>query len=429
VPQRRVYRTGPRRRPSGDLGERACQLNAQYSLAGLRGVSTRDDDEIEFDFFDEPETVEATQRGRRLPRRDRSGDGGSGAEPRRPIRTPTGLVPLARLVGLIAIAITVVVALVFWVGACQGKNKHDEYASYASKVRAIAQSSTALGTEFANKLIASGLKQADLEQSLQTYAQQEQQSYDQAQQIQAPGPLRRIHQHLIDALELRAKGLAGLGDALASASSAAKSVTATTAETDALTAQGQLLTASDVVWDQLYRLPATQEMKAQGVTGVVVPQSQFISNIDLVSARSFGLLLTRLTGASTGGTPTGKHGDQLVSVVANPGSVRLSTTSATTVKVSAGLTFVATVQDSGNFQEINVPVTLTIAVGKKTIRKRREIALIQPAQNATVSFGNFQLPTNAFGAKATVTVNVGAVAGEINTSNNKYSYTVFFTLG
>jgi hypothetical protein len=37
-------------------------------------MSTHDDDDIEFNFFDEPETVEASQRGRRLPRRDRSGD-------------------------------------------------------------------------------------------------------------------------------------------------------------------------------------------------------------------------------------------------------------------------------------------------------------------------------------------------------------------
>jgi hypothetical protein len=388
-------------------------------------MSTFDDDNIEFDFFDEPETVETTRRGRR---RLQAGRGG-GDGPRRPsMRAPTGIVPLARLVGLIAIAIVVVVALVFWVGACQGKSKHDEYAAYASGVRTIAQSSNRLGVEFANKLIAAGLKQSDLEQSLQTYAQQEQQAYDQAQLIRAPGPLRSIHQRLIDALELRAKGLAGLGDALAAASTA-KSVAATTAETDALTAQAQLLTASDVVWDQLYRLPATLEMKAQGVTGVVVPESHFIANADLVSVRSFGLLLTRLTGASTGGTPSGKHGDQLMSVVANPGSVRLSTSSATTVKVSAGLTFVATVEDSGNFNEVNVPVTLTIAVGKKTILKRQEIPLIQPAHQVTVSFGNFQLPTDAFGAKATVTVNVGAVAGEINLANNKASYTVFFTLG
>ena len=385
-------------------------------------MSTFDDHNIEFDFFDEPETVETTRRGRRRPQ------GGGGGPRRPPLRAPTGIVPLARLVGLIAIAIVVVVALVFWVGACQGKSKHDEYAGYASKVRTIAQSSNRLGAQFANKLVSAGLKESDLETSLQQYAQQEQQAYDEAQQIRAPGPLRSAHQRLVDALELRAKGLAGLGDALAAVSTA-KSVAATTAATDALTAQAQLLTASDVVWDQLYRLPATQEMKAQGVTGVVVPESHFVANPDLVSARSFGLLLTRLTGASTGGTPSGKHGDQLVSVVANPGGVRLSTTSATTVKVSAGLTFLATVEDSGNFNEVNVPVTLTIAVGKKTILKRHEIPLIQPAQTTTVSFGNFQLPTDAFGAKATITVNVGAVAGEVNTSNNRYSYTVFFTLG
>jgi hypothetical protein len=392
-------------------------------------MSTFDDDDIEFDFFDEPQTVETTRRGRRRPRPEpQPGRGGGGGPRRPPMHAPTGIVPLARLVGLIAIAIVVVVALVFWVGACQGKSKHDEYATYVSKVGAIAQSSNRLGVKFANKLISAGLKQSDLESSLQTYAQQEQQAYDEAQQIRAPGPLRSIHQRLVDALELRAKGLAGLGDALAAAP-ATKSAAATTAETNALTTQAQLLTAGDVVWDQLYRLPATQEMKAQGVTGVVVPDSHFISNIDLVSARSFGLLLTRLTGASTGGTPSGKHGDGLVSVLTNPGGVALSTSSATTVKVSAGLTFVATVEDSGNFQEVNVPVTLTIAVGNKTILKRKEIPLIQPAQRTTVSFGNFQLPTNAFGAKATVTVNVGAVAGEVNTSNNKASYTVFFTLG
>ena len=98
------------------------------------------DDDIEFDFFDEPETVEGTQR-RRLPRLEMPGGGGRGGgerPPRPPMRTPTGFVPLARLVGLIAIAIVVVVALVFWVDSCQGKSKHDEYAAYVQKVNAIA---------------------------------------------------------------------------------------------------------------------------------------------------------------------------------------------------------------------------------------------------------------------------------------------------
>src|SRR5438874_12862028 len=135
-------------------------------------MSTGDDDDIEFDFFDEPETVEATQRGRRLPRLERGGGRGGGGSRRPPMRPAPGLVPLARLVGLIAIAIAIIVALVFWIGSCQGKSKHDEYASYTAKVRTLAKSSDTLGKEFASKLGSPGLKQSELEKSLQQYAQQ-----------------------------------------------------------------------------------------------------------------------------------------------------------------------------------------------------------------------------------------------------------------
>ncbi|MGH2970862.1 MAG: hypothetical protein ACRDNM_07450 [Gaiellaceae bacterium] len=379
-------------------------------------MSTYDDDNIEFDFFDEPETEEAP-RPRRRPRRERSG-------PPRPPSPPTGLVPLARLVGLIAIAIAIVVAFVFWVGACQGKSTHDQYASYATSVRTVAASSDALGREFASKLVSGGLKQADLEQSLQQYAQQEQQEYDQAQQIRPPGPLRQIHEQLVDAIELRAKGLAALGDALAQWTSKNTSTTI-----DSLAAQADLLTASDVVWEQLYRVPATQQLKTEGVTGVVIPKSSFVPNTELISARSFGVLLNNMKGASTGGTPSGLHGSQLVSVVANPGATALSTSTATTVKVSADLAFAATVEDSGNFQQNGVVVHLTITAGSATIKRSQTIQTIAPKTQQTVSFGNFNLPTAAFGNRATVRVDVAPVPGETNTSNNTASYTVFFTLG
>jgi hypothetical protein len=379
-------------------------------------MSSYDDDNIEFDFFDEPETEEAP-RARRRPRRERSGP------PRTP-SAPTGLVPLLRLVGLIAIAIAVVVAFVFWVGACQGKSTHDQYASYATKVRTVAASSTALGREFAAKLVSGGLKPSDLEQSLQQYAQQEQQEYDQAQQIHPPGPLRQIHLQLVDAIELRAKGLAALGDVLGQ-----WTPKNTSATIDALAAQAELLTASDVVWEQLYRQPATQQLKTQGVTGVVIPGSSFVPNTELVSARSFGVLLNNMKGASTGGTPSGLHGSQLVSVVANPGATPLTTATATTVKVSADLAFAATVEDSGNFQENGVVVHLTITAGSTTIKRTQTIQTIAPKTQQTVSFGNFNLPTAAFGNRATVKVDVAPVPGETNTSNNTATYTVFFTLG
>ena len=386
-----------------------------------------DDDDIEFDFFDEPETVEATQR-RRLPRLEMPGGGRGGGErpPRPPMRTPTGLVPLARLVGLIAIAIAIVVGLVFWIGSCEGKSKQSEYKDYVAKVHAIAAADTALGKSFANELVSPGLKESELEAKLQAYAQQEQQAYQQAQQIRPPGPLRAVHQNLVNAIGLRAKGLAALGDTLAQAGAISSKNQSDTGVK--LTHAGGLLTASDVVWVQLYTVPGTQTLKVKGVKGVVIPTSLFAPNSDIVSARSFSLLLTRLSGASTGGTPSGKHGDALVSVRAQPQGTDLSTSTATTVKVTTDLAFVATVEDSGDFPEVNVTVTLTIDVGGTPIKKQRKIALIQPAERKRVTFTGFNLPTSAFGNQAKITVDVAPVPGEINTANNSATYTVLFTL-
>jgi hypothetical protein len=294
------------------------------------------------------------------------------------------------------------------------------------KVRAVAVNDRKLGVEFSNKLISPALKQSQLQTALEQYAQQEQQAYDQAQQIRPPGPLRAIHQNLVNAIELRAKGLAGLANAFSSPGAMKDATTAA----EALTAQAALLNASDVVWDQLFRLPATQQLKNVGVTGVVVPSSQFVSNPDLVSARAFTIVYSHLHGASTGGTPSGKHGDQIISTRATPQGVDLSTSTPTTVKVSSDLAFVVTIENSGDFQELKVPVTLTIAAGSGSpIVCHKHVEVIQPQEQKSVTCGNLQLPTSAFGSRVTITAFVGAVAGEINTANNKAVYPVFFTLG
>src|SRR5436189_176432 len=66
---------------------------------------TERDTDIEFDFFEEPETTEAARPERPPGTRPRG--------PRPPIRTPQGVTPLLRLVGLIAFAIVIVLLLVY----------------------------------------------------------------------------------------------------------------------------------------------------------------------------------------------------------------------------------------------------------------------------------------------------------------------------
>jgi hypothetical protein len=385
-------------------------------------MSTIDDDDIEFDFFDEPETQEATQR-RRLPRLERGRGNGGSRPPRAPMGPQAGITPLLRLVGLVAFLIFVVVLLVFWVQGCQGSGKHSKYESYMNRVHVLAQSSAQLGTELQQKLTTPGIKQSQLESALTDFAQQQQQAVVQAKSINPPGPLRLEHAHMIEALELRAKGLSRFSDALAQTASSKDSSTAGAL----LSQQALMLVASDIDWDFFFKDPSTETLKAQNVTGVIAPDSNFLPNPELASTRSMVSVFERLHGASTGGTPTGKHGDGLVSVKAQPQDTQLSTTEPTTVKASTDLAFQVTVENSGGSQEVQVPVTRTIEATPKSTVRRKSIDLINPGEQKTVTFTDLGQPP--FGAKTNVKVEIGPVPGETNTSNNSATYPVFFSIG
>jgi len=264
---------------------------SKKSLDTVNGV---DEDEDKFDFFGEPETAETVEQGWRRPQlqslRARSGDGGRGRR-----TPPPGVVGIARLAGFVTVVIAAVVALVTGLGACQGAR--DNYAAYLREVRALAQSSNRVGAQLASDLRSSSLKRSDLARRLQDLAGQEQQAYGQAQQIRPPGPLRQLHGELLATLALRATGLANLGQALARAES---SKNAAVSVGDALAAQAQLLTTSDVVWNDLYRMPVALQLRQRGVIGLVVPQSRFVSSPDLVAGPAFVRLVQRLASVTSG---------------------------------------------------------------------------------------------------------------------------------
>jgi hypothetical protein len=402
--------------PSGDWRPRRKFLRERGRVGAV--VSTFDDG-TELEFFDEPETLEASPRPRRRIRPTRPGG------PRRP-QPPPGAVALARLAGFVALAIAVVVGLVFWVGSCQGKSKHDEYSSYMSDLRSIAQSSAQPGTALPATLGAKKLTLAALQSKLQQWSRQEQQDYDDALRLRPPGPLQSAHQAALATFQLRAIGLTGLANSLSGAASKSP-----TDVGEALAQQAQLLTSSDLVWANLFHLPATQTLKSVGVKGVIAPPSQIVSNPEVVSANSFALVLGRLGSTTTGGKVTGLHGSELVSTeaVAGGSSKQLSPSAPTTVNVSSDLAFKVTFTDSGNFQEVKVPVTLTVSVfGKVVWTKQKVVDSIAARQTASVSFGNLGLPPSAFGQSARVKVEIGKVPGETHLENNSATYPVFFSL-
>jgi hypothetical protein len=374
------------------------------------------DGDIEFDFFDdEPATGENQSVSRvRLPGAPRRYD-------RRSLGPPTGLAPMLRLLGLVAVVVVLMLVFVLLIQSCAGSSKRDAYAAYMSRVSTIASSSSANGTTVSTVLTTPGLKLADIEAKLGGIAEQERQNVRAAQNLNAPGPLRDGNAHLVEALQFRVSGIEGLALTFKSTATSKDN----SADAALLAEQANRLVASDVVWDDLFRAPTLTRMTTDGVTGVRVPESHFISS-DLVTARSMALVLQRIRGASTGGTVTGLHGTNLVSVKALPGGQVLAVGSLNTVTATTDLAFAVTVNDSGNFQEVQIPVTLTIEKAGSPIVQTQTIQLINPSEQKVITFTN--LGSVPFATQTTVKVDVKPVPGEVNIANNSAQYPVIFSL-
>jgi len=381
---------------------------------------TERDTDIEFDFFDEPETQEAAERTgapRRPPPRG----------PRRPIRPPAGFIPMLRLAGLIAFLILAAVLLVVLARGCASSSKHDRYRSYLDNVRSIAASSDGVGKDLNRTLAATGIKESALESKITALAAREQQDVARARDLNPPGPLRVEHDHLIEVLQLRASALSRLSGAFRQTATAKDATTSGRLIAD----QARLLVASDVNWDFYFKEPTQQELKDQGVSNVgAVPDSTIISNPDLASTQAMTDVWRRVHGAATGGSPTGKHGSALASVTVLPDGKKLNPSGAASdnqITASTDLAFQVAVTDSGDFQEFNVGVTLTIQKSPKPIVLHKKIDVINAGETKTVTFTNIDL-NGLFGLPTTVKVDIAPVPGEKIVTNNSAEYKVIFSV-
>jgi hypothetical protein len=385
-------------------------------------VSNRESD-FEFDFFDEPETQEAPGRERTL-RRPLGGGPREPGGPRRPIRPAAGFTPLARLVALVAFAILIVVLLVFWVQSCQEDQKRDSYRSYLESVAAVARDSERVGRELNDVLTTPGIKPADLDKQLSGLVQQQRISANGVRELDPPGPLRPANANLAEALQFRVNGLEGLAAEFRN--------TRTTKDAAAagalLAAQAQRLVASDVIWDDLFKTPTIAQLRQEDVSGIEVPDSNFVQTPDLASTRSMVPIWQRINGtpATGGAAGAGLHGTNIVSVKVQPGGQTLSASAENTIVASTDLAFAVAVQDSGDNQEVKIEVTLTIQQSPTPVTKKQTIDLINPDETKTVVFRDF--PSIDFGELRTLRIDVDPVPGEKNTSNNSAEYKVIFSV-
>jgi hypothetical protein len=388
-------------------------------------MSSRDND-FEFDFFEEPETQEAPGRSDRTLRRPLRGGRGP-RMPRGPIRPGTGFTPLLRLLGLIAFAILIVVLLLLWVQSCQEDAKRDAYTNYMTSISAIGRDSERVGRELSDVLTTPGIKPAELQKQLNGLVQQQEIGVDRARKLDPPGPLLDANEQAVEALAFRAAGLAGLAEAFRRTQGSKDAAAAGAL----LASQAERLVAGDVVWDDLFKEPSVVVLRTENISGVEVPDSNFVQTPDLASTRSMVPIWERINGSaasgSTTGTPSGLHGTNIESVKVVPGGQTLSESAENTVEASTDLAFAVAVANGGDSQEVKIVVTLTIQQSPTPIVKKQTIDIINPDETKTVVFRDF--PSVDFGERRVMRIDVDPVPGEAKTDNNSAEYPVIFSLG
>ena len=387
-------------------------------------MSDREPD-IEFDFFEEPETQEVSGRTDRTLRRPLGRGGRGPRRPRGPVRPGTGFTPLLRLLGLIAFAILVVVLLLLWVQSCQESQKRDAYSDYITDISAIGRGSERVGRELSDTLTTPGIKPADLQKQLDGLVRQQEIETTRAQGLDPPGPLHAANEAAVEALQFRVDGLSGLAAAFRRTQGSKDAAAAGAL----LAAEAERLVAGDVVWDDLFKKAAVDVLRQEKVTGVVVPDSNFVQTPDLASTRSMVPIWERINGSAasgSGGTPTGVHGTNIESVKIVPGGQVLSASTENTVEASTDLAFAVAVLNSGDSQEVKIEVTLTIQQSPAPIVKKQTIEIINPDETKTVVFRDF--PSVDFGERRIMRIDVDPVPGEKTTTNNSAEYPVIFSL-
>ena len=368
--------------------------------------------DIEFDFFDESPTTEAAPKKKK----------GSppGKRPRLPKRPPTppGGPQLYRLGVLIAGAILLAVIFILVINNCRGDQKQSAYEGYIEDAGAVATESAELGTQLNQRLTTPGIRLEALRSDVEGLREQQEQILRRAQDLSPPGPLIEQQEALVETMQFRVNGLAGLARGLQ-----------LVAQTDDpqesgsnLANQAQRLVASDVVYADAFRAAAESVLEQQGITNVAVPASVFVQNPEFGSPTFWTQTVQRLTQGPEAG---GLRGNGIAGVRVQPGGQELVRGEDNTVEQSADLAFEVLVENSGESQETQVKVILIVRQDPQ-IRKEQVIDVINPDETKTVRFTGFD--NLQFSTQTTLQVQVEPVQGEQNTNNNTREYPIIFTL-
>ncbi len=382
-------------------------------------------DDAELDLDDEVDAPTAVRR------RGRGNDARRTAayRPARMRRTPNwSRIATAAFVVVVGLAV-LYVAVSSW----RGHARKVAFEQYFDDVRDVVNQSNTQGKELDSMLTQnSGVDRAQLVSQLEKLERRSAALQRDAAKVEAPEQLVSAHKWLVVTMEYRQHGFEQLRRGMTSALSTRDQSGAATALSGAMAR----LLASDVLYEDSYASRARAALRSSDVSGITVPDSVTVAQLDAVAPKGMELILDRLRSSRVTTTKGGKtkpvkdgkvHGGQLDQVTITPSGEVLTAGSVTEITGSDELAFEVTFTNQGEVQETKIPVVITLSSdANPTVELSGEIEVVDPGQTGSVTIPVDEVP--AFGTTFDMKVMVGPVPGERTVDNNGASYQVTFRL-
>ena len=328
-----------------------------------------------------------------------------------------------RTIAIVA-GLIVLILLVLGVRGCLNSRKESAMEDYVSDANALVRESNAQSRSLFRVLQGPGGQDqaVNTESSLNGLRVASSGLVDRTRDLDVPDELSTAQRYLLETLELRRDGLAGVANAIPQAL-ADQERRQSTAQVSRMM---RVFSASDVIYRGRYVPSLENSLEDEDVNADDPVESSFLPDTQWLDPTFVADQVAGIRSGQGGGDQTaapGLHGNGLGTVTL--GGVALVPGGSATVPLTGDLAFEVQVANQGENTETDVTVTATVGEGSDAIDLDEQLDTIAAGETKTVSIPvNQQPPT---GENVPVTVEVKPVPGEDMTDNNSGDFTVIFT--
>ncbi|HZA89196.1 MAG TPA: CARDB domain-containing protein [Solirubrobacterales bacterium] len=330
---------------------------------------------------------------------------------------------MVRRLGAVAVGILVLILLVLGVRGCLNARKERAFENYARDLTAVVQESQQQSETFFGRFEGDeNLTELNFETEVRADRSNAEQLVSRAESLDPPGELDGAQDNVVEAFELRRDGLAAIADNIG----AALGDENTTEATDEIVVHMEDFLASDVVYRQA-RDEINTVLDEEDI-GEKVPKSEFFPRDDdgnpdpeWFDRVTVSENLAGISGGGDGGGG-GVHGLGVATVLI--GDTELLAESANTVPLEGTPEVEVQVENQGDSEESDIPVTVSIEGTDESVEGDATLDRIDSGETESVTVPLDPAPSS--GTSGTLEAFVEPVPDEQFAENNEFVADVTF---